>query len=101
MKSKGLLFLLVYVWLRTTAEPGRGHKRRPIDAKQATPYRIPNDTAQELAEVVHLYRGIAFTAGDLSDKLQDFATNEPTVLRGLVDLLETLDHTARSASFRA
>ena len=98
MKSKGLLFLLVYVWLRTATESGRGQKQRRTGTKQATPYRIPNDAAQELAEIVHMYRRISFTAGDLNDKLQDFAVNERIVFDGLVALLEALDRTASNSA---
>ncbi len=82
MKSKGLLFLLVYVWLHTATKSGRGQKQRRTGTKQTTLYRIPNDAAQELAEIVHMYRRISFTAGDLNDKLQDFALNERIVFDG-------------------
>jgi hypothetical protein len=98
MKSKGLLFLLVYVWLHTTNQPDGGGAKKHSGTKRATPYRIPNDAVQNLAEIVHLYQGVGFTAVDLNDKLQDFAVNEPTVFNTLVALAKVVDQTARRRS---
>jgi hypothetical protein len=45
-----------------------------------------------------MYRRISFTAGDLNDKLQDFAVNERIVFDGLVALLKALDRTASNSA---
>jgi hypothetical protein len=101
MKSKGLLFLLVYVWACTAGEPAGGdQKRRHASGKRTARRRLPNNVAQELAEIVHVYQGVNFTAGDLNDKLQDFANDEPIVFNALVALTRTVNQTARTTPSR-
>jgi hypothetical protein len=99
MKSKGLLFLLAYAWVCTAARlVDVDRKPQHRSSKGTTSYRLSTGAAQELAEVAHIYLGRSFTAGDLNDKLQDFATSEPEVFRGLLALAETLHETARNTS---
>jgi hypothetical protein len=99
MKSKGLLPLLAYVWLHAASEEVRIGRRKPRGAAAGrSPYRLSTAAAQEVAEIIHAYKGGEYTANDLNDKLQDFATREPQVFNGLLALVRTLDETARRGS---
>jgi len=90
-KSKGLLFLLVYVWYCTAFEEANRKRRNRRARKDSSSHRLSPNTALEVAEIVHAYTGKGYKAGDLNDKLQDFVTNEPAVFEPLLDLVKTLN----------
>jgi hypothetical protein len=99
MKSKGVLFLMIYVWLNTTGAPGgRGQKKHRTLGKRPVSYQLPKKTAQFLAELIYLYGGADFEAAYLNDKVEDLAVNEPAIFDALVALLKTVDQTARTTS---
>jgi hypothetical protein len=101
IKSKGLLFLLAYVWHCTASkEVSIGRRNSHNAASRRSPYRLSTKVAQGLSEIVHAYQGSEYTASDLNDKLQDFADTEPTLFGGILALTRTLDETARRDSFQ-
>lgn len=85
MKSKGGLFLLVYVWWHTTAHTRGG----------SAPYRLATEHAREVTDIIDAYQGVSYHIRDLSDKLHDFATKEPVLFRRIVALLTRLDEAAK------
>ena len=99
MKSKGLLFMLTYVWISTMNSQASGGVTRRLDAtRDNTAARLPNSAAQEVAIIAHIFLGADFTTGDLSDKLQDFASGEPALFKELNALMQTLHSAARPAA---
>jgi hypothetical protein len=98
LKSKGLLFMLTYVWIRTTNPQTPAEvKRKPGRTRSNAAVRLPNGAAQEVAMIAHIYLGADFTSGDLSDKLQDFAHVEPALFKELIALMQIL-HSAASTT---
>jgi hypothetical protein len=80
VKSKGILFLLAYVWLHSQQLPGQGASKR-----------LPRQAADNIAHIAYLYCRVDWSAGDVNDKLQDFHQKQPNLFRKMVSRLEDLD----------
>jgi hypothetical protein len=91
VKSKGILFLLIYVWLHTKQSPASSRNIRGKRSRQTKPYRIGRQPAQTIAEIADLYCGSTFLAVDLIDKLADFHEKDPKNCARMVGLLKSLD----------
>jgi hypothetical protein len=90
VKSKGVLFLLVYVWIHTKylADGGTIRARR---SRQTKPYRIAWEDADPIATLAHVYGGIDSSPSDLIDKSGDFHRDYPGLYDRMVSMLMSLD----------
>jgi hypothetical protein len=91
VKSKGILFLLAYVWLHSKQSLASRRNIRGKPTRQTKPYRIGRQHAQTIAEIADLYCGLTFLAVDLIDKLDDFQAKDPKNCARMVGLLKRLD----------
>jgi hypothetical protein len=91
VKSKGVLFLLAYVWLHTKQSPASSRNMRGKGPRQTKPYRIGRQQAQTIAEIADLYCALTFRAEDLIDKLENFQAKDPNNFAHMVGLLKSLD----------
>lgn len=73
VKSKGILFLLIYVWIHTKKSPAGGASIKGNRPRQTKPYRIARQDADPVAILAHRYGGLDSTPEDLIDKLEDFS----------------------------
>lgn len=99
MKSKGILYLLVYVSLHAdsmdTVVTGTGRRTRvPVHATEPT--ALTPEIAEALADIAHLCGDMDLVPADLPIKLKRFRKEHPTLHARMVDLLATLDTTANS-----
>jgi hypothetical protein len=99
VKSKGILYLLVYVAMFPGAGT-RGSKKKGGAAKKAggrgsrsQPLKL--GTASGIALIANLYSGMKLPAPDLITKLRRFQKDHPNLYARLVNLLEHLDKAAR------
>ena len=101
MKSKGILYLLVYVSLHANSmDPvvsGTGRRTR-VQARTTEPTVLAPETSQAITDIAHLCGDMDLIATDLPTKLKRFKLEHPTLHARMVDLLETLDRVARSNS---
>jgi hypothetical protein len=96
IKSKGILFLLVYVWIHSLepTRPAKGEsqsKRR----RQTSPYILPSQIADAIANI-NIYYDLegGHDAQDLQRKLKDFCTKRPDRFEKMKRLLKFLDEQA-------
>lgn len=95
LKSKGALFLLVYVWFRTaSAEIVRNRRAPRKSGTRRTNTRLSRAAAQAVADIVNLCHGVEHTADALNDKLQDFTISEPEIFQTLLSLSRAIDAAA-------
>ena len=100
MKSKGILYLLVYVSLHAdsmdTAVSGAGRSMQ-AHTRATGPTTLTPEIAEAI-EYIALSCGVDVSAPEVPTKLKRFKLEHPTLHARMVDLLETLDRVARSNS---
>jgi hypothetical protein len=99
MKSKGILYLLVYVAIHS--EPVNAGIREPRRKKRGKahttePPKLMPETAKSIAHIAFLCGEMDLVPADLPIKLKRFRKEHPTLHARMVDLLATLDTTANS-----
>lgn len=98
MKSKGPLYLLIYVWRKVQAPSwSRDSFNSSTDSNKSSAYRLSTKNAQEIAELIHAYSEKEFSREGLSDKIQDCALREPEIFDELVALMDRLDESTMQA----
>ena len=98
VKSKGILYLLMYVWIHTKQSPAREGKTKRKRSRKTKPYRIARQVAHTISIIAHLYCGMSSPAEDLIDKLEDFHDDYPDLHKSMVILLESLEESTGTAS---
>jgi hypothetical protein len=98
MKSTGVLYLLIYVWICISRSSARSLRRTANEGKRKNRNRLPSKFADILAQLADSYCGIGLHPDVLNDKLQDFQDKHPALFARMVDLLKTLHSKALSAS---
>ncbi len=98
MRSKGTLYLIAYVSMRSLAgeRPGDGKGTRNSGAALGNRVLLRRPDAKVIAQVIHACSGIGIHEDDIVAKLRDFRADYPSLYNRLVDLMEHLHAAACS-----
>ena len=94
MKSKGVLYLLAYVSMKTLAKPSleaRNGKVEQLHGAPADLKKLKRGHADTISRLIGIYCELEIEPGDLITKLEGFRREHPVLNRKLVDLLAHMD----------